>query len=259
MALRSSLLSRPEHFRRFQAKSRPCPRFLQPADLETGASRGSCTFAARIQSLAGLVGAGTGVPSPPVSTGSAGSLPDPASLGATRRPPEAGRLGVDTSASGILLPLIYHFAIVRFTPLGGREMELESDRPFILPAGQFSAMIWMMILLPVDDREADALARTGCGALGWTGERQISWDGSRWFPPAVSLPAFGLDFARDNSNRTAPSWRGCLLLPPQLYLLVGHRFPRLVLEAKAGLSAARDRFPECLLPAYAAGVLLMVA
>ena len=97
------------------------------------------------------------------------------------------------------------------------------------------------------------LARRGA-ALGWTGKRQIPG----WIAvvsAAVSLPAFGLAFTGDKPTGTSFVVAGSLLLPPLLYLLViGFRA---LFSGQAGL-LRRVTVSRVLLPAYAAGMLIMI-
>jgi hypothetical protein len=152
---------------------------------------------------------------------------------------------------GILIPLVYHFTIVRFTPLGGREWSLKASA-FMVPAGQFSAMIWMMILLPVMIVR-QRLARRGA-ALGWTANRQIlGWIAVA--SAAVSLPVFGWALAGEKPTETPMVIAGCLLLPPQLYLLVISF--RALFSRQSGL-LRRVSVSRVLLPAYASGMLAMI-
>ncbi len=246
MALRSSLLAGLT-FPSVSKQSRRVP-VLQPADLEPGRLADHALMG-RIQSLAGwlvlgLVSLAAGLYR---FRGSLLTRRLSAQLAALPRPVDwAWIFGI-----GILLPLLYHVAIVRFTPLGGREWSLKATA-FILPAGQFSAMIWMMILLPVMIARK-RLARRGA-ALGWTGERgTLGWIAVA--SAAVSLPVFGLDFAGNKLTGTSFIVAGCLLLPPKLYLLViGFRA---LFSRQSGLQR-RVTVSRILLPAYAAGMLLMI-
>lgn len=246
MALRSSLLGGLT-FPSVSSQSRRSP-VLQPADLEPG-RLADHAFAGRIQSLAGwsllgLVSLAAGLYR---FRGSLLTRRLSAQLAVLPRPVDwAWIFGI-----GILLPLLYHFAIIRFTPLGGREWSLKASA-FMLPAGQFSAMICMMVLLPVMIVR-QRLARRGA-ALGWTGKRQIPG----WIAvvsAAVSLPAFGLAFTGDKPTGTSFVVAGSLLLPPLLYLLVIGL--RALFSGQAGL-LRRVTVSRVLLPAYATGMLLMM-
>ncbi len=228
-------------------QSRRAP-VLQPADLEPGRLADHALMG-RIQSLAGwlllgLVSLAAGLYR---FRGSLLTRRLSAQLAGLLRPVDwAWIFGV-----GILLPLLYHLAIVRFTPLGGREWSLKASA-FMVPAGQFSAMIWMMVLLPVMIAR-QRLARRGA-VLGWTRTRQIlGWIAV--VSAAASLPAFGWALAGEKPSETPLHIAGGLLLVPQLYLLViGFRA---LFSRQAGL-LRRVSVSRVLLPAYAAGMLAMM-
>ena len=123
---------------------------------------------------------------------------------------------------------------------------------FMVPAGQSSAMMGMMVLLPVMIARR-RLARRGA-VLGWAGKRQ----NPGWIAvvsAAASLPAFGWALAGEKPSETPLHIAGGLLLLPQLYLLViGFRA---LFSRQAGL-LRRVSVSRVLLPAYAAGMLAMM-
>lgn len=155
-----------------------------------------------------------------------------------------------TFGIGILLPFVYHFAIVRFTPFGGREWSLKASG-FMLPLGQFSSMLWMMILLPVMVARR-RLALRGA-ALGWAGKEQIlAWVAV--IGGAAALPLCGLAFVGRSPSQATIAIAGSLLGLPPLYLLViGFR----ALFSKQAPLLRRATVSRVLVPIYVSGMLLM--
>lgn len=154
---------------------------------------------------------------------------------------------------GILLPLLFHVTITRFTTLGGRDWSLKAS-VFTVPAGQFSSMLLLVAVLPVVITR-QRLALRG-GAVGLAGGRQIF----AWIAVAcgfLALPCFGLTFLSSEPSEAIMIGAGFLLGVLQLYALI------------AGIRALFSKPPSllrgvtisrALLPAYVAGMAtLMIA
>lgn len=153
---------------------------------------------------------------------------------------------------GILLPFLAFLAICRFSPLNGRHWSPWGSE-FIIPTGGFTAMGLIIIVAPV----AIARWRLGkrAGFLGFA--RSRVWTG--WLAIACGLlgmAVLGWSFLRNTPANTLLIAAGILLTVIQLVWLV------------IGLRAFASRRPEFLrrvilsravIPAYAAGMLLMVA
>jgi hypothetical protein len=154
-------------------------------------------------------------------------------------------------AIGVVLPLLYHLAISRFTPLGGREWSLKASA-FLLPAGQFSSLLWLMIVLPVIVARR-CLAKRGA-AVGMAGGKQpVAWIAV--LLGAAALPVFGKAFLGETPTQTPFIVAGCLLGLLQLYgLVIGIRA---LFSRQAGL-LRRATIARVLMPAYAAGMLAMM-
>jgi hypothetical protein len=155
--------------------------------------------------------------------------------------------------AGIVLPLLYYVAVTRFTPLGGREWSLKAS-VFMVPAGQFSSMLWLMFVLPVVITRRRLAVRGGVAGLA--GGRQIFG----WVAVAcgfLALPCFGLTFIAAKPSEQILIGAGFLLGVLQLYALVaGIR----ALFSKPPSLLRRTTISRALLPAYVMGMAtLMIA
>jgi len=151
---------------------------------------------------------------------------------------------------GILLPLTYYQIILRLTPLGAREWSLKASN-FIVPAGQFSAMLWTMVLLPILIARRRLGLRAGAAGLssnaGW-------WE---WFGigmGAAAIPVFGMAFDESGGEKTMLLVAGVTLGTMQLCCLaIGLR----ALFARRATLLRRATLSRVLMPAYAVGMLSM--
>ena len=153
--------------------------------------------------------------------------------------------------AGIVLPLLYYVAITRFTPLGGRDWSLKAS-VFTVPAGQFSSMLWLMIVLPVVVTRSRLAARGA--AAGMTGGRQVFG----WIAVAcglLALPFFGLTFLPKSPSEGIVIGAGVLLGVVQVYaLMAGIR----ALFSNPPSLLRRATISRALLPAYVAGMAVLI-
>lgn len=154
--------------------------------------------------------------------------------------------------AGILLPLLYYLFVYRFTPLGSRELSLRISL-FVVPAGQVTAMAFLMIVTPLQIARC-RLGKRGA-MLGW----QISRAWTGWVAVicgALALPAFGLGFVGGNGSEAvmmvAAALLGILVLA---WLVIGIR----AVFSKRTPLLRRVTLSRILVPAYALGMLLMAA
>ena len=154
--------------------------------------------------------------------------------------------------AGVVLPFLFYLAIYRLTPLGARDWSIVAS-VFIVPGGQVAAMGFLMIVLPV------LIARWRLGkrgaVLGWhKGRAWMGW--AAVVCGALSLPVFGLSFASGKGSEAmmmaAAALLGILVLA---WLLLGLRA---VFSERPAL-LRRATLSRVLVPAYALGMLLMVA
>jgi hypothetical protein len=153
---------------------------------------------------------------------------------------------------GVVLPFLFYLAIYRLTPLGARDWSIVASI-FIVPAGQVAAMGFLMIVLPV------LIARWRLGkrgaVLGWhEGRAWMGW--TAVVCGALSLPVFGLGFASGSAGEKvmmiAAALLGILVLA---WLVLGLR----AVFSKRPALLRRATLSRVLVPAYALGMLLMVA
>ncbi len=154
--------------------------------------------------------------------------------------------------AGVVLPSLFYFVIYRLTPLGARDWSIAASA-FMVPAGQVAAMGFLMIVLPV------LVARWRLGKrgamLGW--QQRRAWMGwAAVICGALSLPVFGLSFARGKGNEAvmmiAAALLGILVLA---WLVIGIR----AVFSKRPALLRRVTLSRILVPAYALGMLLMAA
>ncbi len=152
----------------------------------------------------------------------------------------------------MVLPSLFYFVIYRLTPLGARDWSIAASA-FMVPAGQVAAMGFLMIVLPV------LVARWRLGKrgamLGW--QQRRAWMGwAAVICGALSLPVFGLSFARGKGNEAvmmiAAALLGILVLA---WLVIGIR----AVFSKRPALLRRVTLSRILVPAYALGMLLMAA
>lgn len=153
---------------------------------------------------------------------------------------------------GVVLPFLFYLVIYRLTPLGARDWSIVASI-FIVPAGQVAAMGFLMIVLPV------LIARWRLGkrgaVLGWhKGRAWMGW--AAVICGTLSLPVFGLGFASGSAGETvmmaAAALLGILVLA---WLVLGLR----AVFSKRPALLRRATLSRVLVPAYALGMLLMVA
>jgi hypothetical protein len=151
---------------------------------------------------------------------------------------------------GIVFPAILYVVISRFTPLGGREWSIKASN-YVVPAGQFSSMLYLMIVLPlVMIRRRLALRGRTAGLAG--GRQWFAWIAV--ISGILALPMFGLTFDVSQPQESVMLGGGFLLALLQLYPLVaGSRaiFSRHSLLRRATIS-------RLLLPVYSLGMLAMI-
>jgi hypothetical protein len=153
--------------------------------------------------------------------------------------------------AGIVLPLLYYVVISRYTPLGGRDWSLKASA-FAVPAGQFSSMLWLMIVLPVVIIRPRLSVRGRATGLA-SGKQVFGWISVAC--GFLALPCFGLTLVSDSPSEKLLIVAGLLLGALQVYALVaGIR----ALFSKPPSLLRRAAISRALLPAYVVGMAAMV-
>ena len=151
---------------------------------------------------------------------------------------------------GLLVPLVYYQLIYRFTPLGGREWSLKGN---FVSAGQFGAMLLLMVVLPVVIARWRLALRAGCAGME-CGRNCIAWVAV--IIGALALPLAGASFFAGGFGQVVAIIAGCLLGMLLLYVIfIGSRA---LFSSHAGV-LRRVTVSRVLTPAYAMGMLLMLA
>ncbi len=152
---------------------------------------------------------------------------------------------------GLLLPLLGHWIVTRLTPLGGQEWSLKASG-FLLPAGQYSALLWLMIVLPVMIARQRLAVRGGVAGLGG-GKQVFGW--LAVVCGMAALPLFGVAMLGEKPEQKLFIAAGGLLGVLQLYaLVIGFRA---LFSRQAGL-LRRATMSRVLVPVYAAGMAAMM-
>ena len=153
---------------------------------------------------------------------------------------------------GIVFPMVFYVVISRFTPLGARAWSMKASL-FVVPSGQFSSMVYLMIVLPLVMIRR-RLALRG-GAVGLAGGQQIfAWIAV--ISGILALPVFGLTFQVSQPKESVMIGAGSLLALLQLYPLVAG--VRALFSRQSSL-LRRATVARLLLPAYVLGMLAMIA
>ena len=154
---------------------------------------------------------------------------------------------------GIIAPLMYYHLIRWHTVLGGLDWSLKASA-FIVPAGQFSSMLWLMLVLPVLIARRRLSLRGGYAGLG---SKKSAWG---WISVAcgiIALPLFGAAFLAGGAAESVFVISGGLLSALQIYFLIAGS-KALFFSGRAAL-LRRVTISRVLMPAYAAGILAMTA
>jgi len=153
---------------------------------------------------------------------------------------------------GIVLPFLLYQGIYRLTSWGGRDWSIVASN-FIVPAGQFNAAGFLMIMMPV------LIARWRMGKRGeMLGFRtRTSWFGwTAVILGTLSIPVFGLAFMSGGKSEATMITAGIMLGILQLACVIAG--VRATFGPKRHL-LRRVTLTRLLAPAYASGMLLILA
>lgn len=152
---------------------------------------------------------------------------------------------------GLIFPMAFYVTISRFTPLSAREWSMKASF-FTVPSGQFSCIVYLMIVLPLV-MVRHRLALRG-GAAGLSGGKQIF----AWVAVAsgvMAMPVFGLTLDASRPSETVMIAAGFLLGLLQFYSIFAG--VRALLSRQSSL-LRRATISRLLLPVYVAGMLAMM-